>query len=137
MAHTTPSSARGCVPLAPTAMPRFGSSSRAGSPRRGRSSGSHTPGGRRRSRRSEAGLVGPPAAPALDVLARILAEAGRTEDEDLEALRAALVAAPRSGRDADHVPFHDLDDLVVELHPPAPAHDHVHLLLLLVRVAEW
>jgi hypothetical protein len=26
-------------------------------------------------------------------------------------------------------------DLVVELHPPAPAQDHVHLLLLEVRVA--
>ena len=26
-------------------------------------------------------------------------------------------------------------DLVVDLHPPAPAQDHVHLLLLLVRVA--
>jgi hypothetical protein len=28
-----------------------------------------------------------------------------------------------------------LDDLVVELHPPAPAQDHVHLLLLPVRMA--
>src|SRR5204863_7947510 len=27
------------------------------------------------------------------------------------------------------------DDLVVELHPPVPAHDHVQLLLLLMRVA--
>src|SRR5262249_29994629 len=31
--------------------------------------------------------------------------------------------------------FLELDDLVVDLHPPAPAHDHVHLLLRLVRVA--
>src|ERR687895_2205843 len=80
-------------------------------------------------------LVSPPVAPTLHVVARILAEIGRAEDEDLEALRPALVASPRAGRDAHHVPLLDLDDLVVELHPPAPAHDHVHLLLLLVRVA--
>src|SRR5204862_2780663 len=80
-------------------------------------------------------LVSPPVALTLHVFARILAEIGRTEDEDLEALRPALVASPRAGRDAHHVPFPDLDDLVVELHPPAPAHDHVELLLLLVRVA--
>src|SRR5215210_7659474 len=79
-------------------------------------------------------LVSPPVAPALDVFARSLAEIGRAEDEDLEALRPALVASPRTGRDAHRVPFLDLDDLVVELHPPAPAQDHVHLLLLLVRV---
>src|SRR5204863_9334106 len=29
----------------------------------------------------------------------------------------------------------ELDDLVVDFHPPAPAQDHVHLLLRLVRVA--
>src|SRR3954463_12610824 len=80
-------------------------------------------------------LVSPPVALTLHVFARILAEIGRTEDEDLEALRPALIASPRAGRDAHHVPFLDLDDLVVELHPPAPAHDHVQLLLLLVRVA--
>src|SRR5579863_8579211 len=80
-------------------------------------------------------LVGPPVALTLHVLARILAEVGRTEDEDLEALRPALVASPRAGWDANHVPLLDLDDLVVELHPPAPAHDHVELLLFLVRVA--
>src|SRR5207247_8574371 len=33
------------------------------------------------------------------------------------------------------VPLLELDDLVVKLHPPAPAQDHVHLLLRLVRVA--
>src|SRR5207247_7774088 len=33
------------------------------------------------------------------------------------------------------VPLLELDDLVVKLHPPAPAQDHVHLLLLLVGVA--
>src|SRR5215210_7632211 len=80
-------------------------------------------------------LVSPPVAPALDVFARSLAEIGRADDDDLEALRPGLVASPRTGRDAHRVPFLDLDDLVVELPPPAPAQDHVHLLLLLVRVA--
>src|SRR5258706_14966182 len=89
----------------------------------------------RRSRRFRRS-VSPPVALTLHVFARILAEIGRTEDEDLEALRPGLVASPRAGRDAHHVPLLDLDDLVVELHPPAPAHDHVDILLLLMRVAE-
>src|SRR3954453_16000586 len=80
-------------------------------------------------------LVSPPVALALDVFARSLAEVGRADDDDLEALRPGLVASPRTGRDAPRVPLLDLDDLVVELHPPAPAQDHVHLLLLPVRVA--
>src|SRR3954468_7054625 len=80
-------------------------------------------------------LVSPPVALALDVFARSVAEIGRADDEDLEALRPRLVASPRTGRDAHRVPFLELDDLVVDLHPPAPAHDHVDLLLLLVRVA--
>src|SRR2546430_14961943 len=80
-------------------------------------------------------LVSPPVALALDVFARSLAEMRRADDEDLEALRPGLVASPRTGRDAHRVPFPELDDLVVDLHPPAPAHDHVHLLLRLVRVA--
>src|SRR5436190_13936791 len=80
-------------------------------------------------------LVSPPVALALDVFARSLAEIGRTDDEDLEALRPGLVASPRTGRDAYRVPLLELDDLVVELHPPAPTQNHVHLLLLLVRVA--
>src|ERR671910_1659306 len=80
-------------------------------------------------------LVSPPVALAIDVFARSLAEIGRADDEDLEALRPGLVASPRTGRDAHRVPFLELDDLVVELHPPTPAQDHVHLLLLLVRVA--
>src|SRR5688500_16966330 len=80
-------------------------------------------------------LVSPPVALALDVFARSLAEIGSANDDDLEALRPGLVASPRSGRDAHHVPLLELDDLVVELHAPAPAHDHVHLLLLPVRVA--
>src|SRR3954466_7956011 len=80
-------------------------------------------------------LVSPPVALAIDVFARSLAEIGRADDEDLEGLRPGLVAPPRTGRDAHRVPLLELDDLVVELHPPAPAQDHVHLLLLLVRVA--
>src|SRR5947199_6694718 len=80
-------------------------------------------------------LVSPPIALALDVFARSLAEIGRADDEDLEALRPGFVASPRTGRDAHRVPLLELDDLVVELHPPAPAQDHVHLLLRPVRVA--
>src|SRR4051794_29608445 len=88
-----------------------------------------------RTRAGRSALVSPPVALTLHVFARILAEIGRTEDEDLEALGPALVASPRAGRDAHHVPLLDLDDLVVELHPAAAADDHVQLLLLLVRVA--
>src|SRR5665809_33898 len=80
-------------------------------------------------------LVSPPVALALDVSAPSLAEIGRADDEDLKAVRPGLVASPCTGRDAHRVPLLELDDLVVELHPPAPAYDHVHLLLLLVRVA--
>jgi hypothetical protein len=82
-------------------------------------------------------LVSPPVALAIDVFARSIAEIGRADDEDLEALRPGLVPSPRTGRDAHRVPFLELDDLVVDLHPPAPAQDHVHLLLFLVRVAVW
>src|SRR5438132_10730572 len=85
--------------------------------------------------RDASGLASPPIALAIDVFARILAEIGRADDEDLEALWPALVASPRAGRDAHAVPFLELDDLVVDFHPPAPAQDHVHLLLRLVRVA--
>src|SRR5881394_3659529 len=84
---------------------------------------------------SGATLVSPPVAPALDVLARSVAEVGRADDEDLEALRPGLVAPPGTGRNAHRIPLPELDDLVVELHPPAPAQHHVHLLLLEVRVA--
>src|SRR4051794_27462910 len=58
-------------------------------------------------------LVSPPVAPAIDVFARSLAEIGRADDEDLEALGPGLVAAPHAGRDAHRVPFPELDDLVV------------------------
>ena len=50
-------------------------------------------------------LVRPPIAPAIDVFARILAEVGRADDEDLKALRQGLVASPRAGRDAHRIPF--------------------------------
>src|SRR5215213_11371371 len=80
-------------------------------------------------------LVSPPVALALDVFARSLAQIRRADDDDLEACRPGLVASPCTGRDAHRVPFLELDDLVVELHPPAAAQDHVHLLLLPVRVA--
>src|SRR5215204_987973 len=59
----------------------------------------------------------------------------RSDDDDLETVRPCLVASPGPGRDAHHVPYLQLDDLLVELHSPASADDHVHLLLLLVRVA--
>src|SRR5665809_164708 len=80
-------------------------------------------------------LVSPPVALSFDVFTRSFAEIGSADDDDLEALRPGLVASPRTGRDAHRVPLLELDDLVVELHPPAPAQDHVHLLLRLVRVA--
>src|SRR5919197_5341541 len=84
---------------------------------------------------SHLALVSPPVALALDVFARSLTEIGRADDEHPEALRPGLVASPRTRRDAHRVPFLERDDLVFDLHPPAPAHDHVHLLLRLVRVA--
>src|SRR6476469_10933204 len=84
---------------------------------------------------SLSGLVSPPIAPAVDVSARIVAEVGRADDEDLEAFRSGLVASPHPGRDAHRVPFLELEDLVVDFHPPAPAQDYVHLLLLSVGVA--
>src|SRR4051812_7122869 len=49
-------------------------------------------------------LVGPPVAPAFDVFARRVAEVGRADDEDLEALRPGLVASPRAGWDTHRVP---------------------------------
>src|ERR1700732_1551303 len=89
----------------------------------------------RPSGRSFSRSVSPPVSLTLHVFPRVLAEVGRAEDEDPEALRPGLVPSPCTGRNAHDVPLLDLDDLVVELHPPAPAHDHEHLLLLLVRVA--
>src|SRR5258707_13655931 len=56
----------------------------------------------------------PPVPLTLHIVPRVLAEVGRAEDEDLEAPRPGLVASPRTGRDAHHVPLLELDDLVVE-----------------------
>src|SRR5581483_2501015 len=80
-------------------------------------------------------LAGPPVAPALHVFARIVAQVRRTDDEDLEAVRARLVAPPHAGRDAHGVPLLELDDLAVDFHPPAPPDDNVDLLLRQVCVA--
>src|SRR5215475_9753384 len=92
------------------------------------------PAPRRWTARRAALLVSPPVAPAFDVVARGVSEIGRADDEDLEAVRPGLVASPHAGRDAHRVPFAELDDLVVDLHPPVPAHDDVHLFLRLMRV---
>src|SRR4051812_21275813 len=46
--------------------------------------------------------------------------------------RPRSLARCRAGRARRPTP--DLDDLVIELHPPTPAHDHVQLFLLLMRV---
>src|SRR5438105_3599369 len=78
----------------------------------------------RRSNVQTTPLVSPPVALAIDVFARMFAEIGRADNEDLEALWPRLVASPRAGRDAHRVPFVELDDLVVDFHPPAPAQDH-------------
>ena len=79
--------------------------------------------------------VSPPVSLTLHVFPRVLAEVGRAEDEDLEALRSGPTPSPCPGRNANHIPLLDLDDLLVELHPPAAAYDHENLLLLLMRVA--
>src|SRR2546421_12925440 len=71
----------------------------------------------RRSNVQTTPLVSPPVALAIDIVARILAEVGRADDEDLEALWPGLVTSPRAGRDAHRVPFLELDDLVVDFHP--------------------
>src|SRR5262249_60074798 len=81
------------------------------------------------------GQPAPPVALPLAARARRVPEFGRADEGDLRAARPRLIAPPRPGRNAHRVPLPELDDVVVELHPPAPAHDHVHLLLLLVRVA--
>src|SRR4051794_7405384 len=86
-------------------------------------------------RRGERLFAGPPVALPVDVVPRRIAETGRPDDEDLQAVRPGLVATPRARGDTHRVPFLELDDLVVELHAPAPAHDHVDLLLLHMRMA--
>ena len=79
--------------------------------------------------------VDPPVPLPLHVFARVLAQGGCAEDEDLEALGAGLVPSPRTRWNAHDVPLLDVDDLVVELHSPAAAHDDEHLFLRLVRMA--
>ena len=56
--------------------------------------------------------------------------------DDLKAIRARLEAARHFGRDADHIPLLDLDDLVVELDAARAIDDRIDLLLDLVAVAE-
>src|SRR4051794_5085386 len=80
-------------------------------------------------------ISGPPAAQAVDVAARIVAEIRSADDQELQAVGAGFVASPRPGWNAHRVPLFELDDLVVELHAPAAAHDHVDLLLRHVGVA--
>jgi hypothetical protein len=57
---------------------------------------------------------------AFNVVARSLAETGRADYEDLEAIWPGLVASTRAGYDAHCVPFLELDDLVVDR--PTGAH---------------
>ena len=54
---------------------------------------------------------------AIDIFARIIAEIGRADDEDLEALRPGLVASPHTGRNPDRVPFleHEVKSLAIGL----------------------
>src|SRR3954468_4365570 len=80
-------------------------------------------------------LAGPPVALAVDISAGVRTEIRRADDEELEALRPGLVASPRPRRNAHRIPLRELDDLLVDLHPPAAAHHHVDLLLGRVRVA--
>src|ERR1700742_4209054 len=79
--------------------------------------------------------VSPPVSLTLHISPRVLAQVGRTEDDDLKAVRPGLVPSPCTRRDAHDVQLPDVDDLVIELHPSAPVNDHEDLLLLLVRVA--
>ena len=72
----------------------------------------------------------------LDHLAVAALGAVGADRDDLEPLGAALEPARDSGRDADHIPRAQVDDLVVELDLPRAADDDVRLLLLAVAVAE-
>src|SRR5215212_3903106 len=60
----------------------------------------------------------------------------RAEGEQLEPVIARLEGAGDAGRDADRVERRDVDDVVVELHPPSAGEDHVDLLRLVVAVGE-
>src|SRR6185437_5397587 len=54
------------------------------------------------------GLVSPPVARALDVIARSVTEIGRADHKELEPLRPGLVAAPRLRWDAYRIPLFEL-----------------------------
>src|SRR2546421_9893922 len=70
----------------------------------------------RRSNVQTTPLVSPPAALAIHIVARILAEVGRADDEDLEALSPGLVTSPRAARQPHRGPFRCLDDPLLGLH---------------------
>src|SRR3954454_10049897 len=55
--------------------------------------------------------------------------------DDLKAVRARLEAAGHFGRDANHIPLLDLDDLVAQLDATRAVDDRIDLLLDLVAVA--
>src|SRR3954466_9221509 len=77
-------------------------------------------------------LVGPVVLDQLPVPAFGLAASG---GDDLEAVRARLEAARHLGRDTNHIPLLDLDDLVVQLDATRAIDDRIDLLLDLVAVA--
>src|SRR3954462_9977870 len=52
----------------------------------------------------------------------------RPEGEQLQALRPGLEGARRRGRDANGVPRADVEEALVELHPPVAAENDVDLL---------
>ena len=66
-----------------------------------------------------ASLARPPVAPAVDVPAWILAEVGRADDESSRPSGPPRSLATCRAKSAPR-PFLDLDDLVVDLHPPSP-----------------
>src|SRR3954465_3931165 len=77
-------------------------------------------------------LVGPVVLDQLPVPPLGLAASG---GDDLEAVRARFEAARHLGRDPNHIPLLDLDDLAVRLDPTRAVYDRVDLLLELVAVA--
>ena len=60
----------------------------------------------------------------------------RPEGDELEAIRPGLEGARNLRREPDRVKDNDLDDLVVELDPPAAAEDHVDLFGVRVAMSE-
>src|SRR4051794_33812502 len=87
----------------------------------------------RRGRRQVARLIAGPV--ALDQLAIPAFGLAASGGDDLEAVRARLEAARHLGRDANHIPLLDLDDLVVQLDATRAVDDRIDLLLDLVAVA--